>query len=629
MQGDFIKVRYKPTNRVEILHWNEGEFGYEEEYVSDLIFSTNLSFIPVDIGYGPRGALYICDWYNPIKGHAQYSLRDDRRDRHSGRIWRVTAKGMPLQEPPQIAGASIDELLDLLKRPEYRIRYWAKRELRERDHKEVAQALDRWVQQLSAEDSRYRHHQLEAIWLYRGIDAPRADLLRELLTCEDHHARAAATQQLRYWHPRMPDAIDRLRSAANDANAIVRMEAAIAATYMGSKDALDAMLDVLNHPREGHLQYAIQCALGSEALRRHWEKDSQYHIDAILKQAQSDSGLKEPRATPAEAKFDKQDDLKQVQIACIPERMRYTVEQFAVKTGQPVKIVFSNPDATDHNLLIVKSGSLSEVGMAANEMARDPRNANSDFIPQDKADLILHAAPMIGPTRKARVHVLRFEAPTEPGIYPYLCTFPGHWVVMRGQMIVVNDLSEVDSMLAAAAPSVVNQWSMEDFPVLETQHDEATIMAGMQAFVKAGCNQCHKLAGHGMNLGPDLTDVRKRFQGRKLLQQILEPSSDIQENYRSWKFLTASGQAVVGIIQKEDDEAVHLLTNLLLPDSTVVLPKSEIELRVESKISSMPVGIANVLTKDELMALVGFLESDGYQLPLHLLDQHGHHHGSE
>ena len=39
MQGDFIKVRYKLTNRVEIHHWKEGEFGYEEEYVSDLIFS--------------------------------------------------------------------------------------------------------------------------------------------------------------------------------------------------------------------------------------------------------------------------------------------------------------------------------------------------------------------------------------------------------------------------------------------------------------------------------------------------------------------------------------------------------------------------------------------------------------
>ncbi len=108
LQGGFIKVRYKPTNRVEIHKWIEGQFGYDEEYVSDLLFSTNLSFIPVDLQFGPRGDLFVCDWYNPVKGHAQYSLRDERRDRHSGRIWRITTKGIPTQDPPKIADASID-----------------------------------------------------------------------------------------------------------------------------------------------------------------------------------------------------------------------------------------------------------------------------------------------------------------------------------------------------------------------------------------------------------------------------------------------------------------------------------------------------------------------------------------
>ena len=626
MRGDFIKVRYKPTNRVEILRWKEEEFGFREEYVSDLVFSTNLSFIPVDIGFGPRGALYICDWYNPIKGHAQYSLRDDRRDRHSGRIWRITAKELPLQDAPTIAGAPINDLLDLLKRPEYRVRYWAKRELRDRSHRDVANALTTWIQQLTADDERYRHHQLEAVWLSRGIKSPLIELIRELITCEDHHARAAATRQLRHLHQQIPNAIDLLRIAANDVNGIVRMEAAIASTYIGSQEALDAMLDVMKYPREGHLQYAIECALGSEALRRHWEKNPRYQIESILKQAKSDSGLKEPRPNPEQSKFDQKANLKTVPISCVPERMRFTVEQFIVKSGQPVKVVFSNPDATDHNLLLVRPNTLGDVGMAANEMARDPKNANSDFIPASQADSILQATPMIGPTRDAKVHVLRFKAPQEPGIYPYLCTFPGHWVVMRGEMVVVNDMEDIEAVLAEAAPKEIQRWTMDDFPVLKTKHDEATIMAGMQAFVKSGCNQCHQLAGHGVNLGPDLTNVRQRFKGRKLLQQILEPSSDIHENYRAWKFLTSDGQAVTGMIKKETDQEIDLVTNLLFPDSTITIPKSEIDLQLESKISSMPNGIVNILTKEEILSLVGFLESEGYQLPMHLLDKHGHHH---
>ena len=110
LQGGFIKVRYKPTNRIEMHKWVEGPYGFDEQYIGDLLFSTNLSFIPVDLQFGPRGDLYVCDWYNPVKGHMQYSLRDERRDRHSGRIWRITAKGRPLQDPPRIADAPIDEL---------------------------------------------------------------------------------------------------------------------------------------------------------------------------------------------------------------------------------------------------------------------------------------------------------------------------------------------------------------------------------------------------------------------------------------------------------------------------------------------------------------------------------------
>ena len=197
MQGGFVKVRYKPTNRVEFHRWHESEFGYDEEYVSDIIFSRNLSFIPVDLRYGPDGAMYVCDWYNPVKGHAQYSLRDERRDRVSGRIFRIMPKGAKPQKMPRIDGAPLGQLLDILKRREYRYRYWAKRELRERDPAKAKAALDSWVAKLDPNDPRHRHHQIEAVWTYRGIDTTNTRLLIELLEFDDHHARAAATHQFR------------------------------------------------------------------------------------------------------------------------------------------------------------------------------------------------------------------------------------------------------------------------------------------------------------------------------------------------------------------------------------------------------------------------------------------------
>ncbi|MEZ6141190.1 MAG: GDSL-type esterase/lipase family protein [Zavarzinella sp.] len=615
LQGGFIKVRYKPTNRVEIHRWKEGPFGYSEEYVSDLIFSSNLSFIPVDLQFGPRGALYVCDWYNPVKGHMQYSLRDERRDRHSGRIWRITTKDAPLQDAPNFARMSIAELLEMLKRPEYRYRYWAKRELRDRPYNEVKSQLDTWVAALAPSDPRIRHHQLEGLWLYRGIGATNTALLKELLKCENHHARAAATQQLRYWHHLLPDATVLLRKAVNDNNGVVRMEAVIAASYIGTREALEALLDVFRHPRGGHLDYAVRCALGSRTMKPLWESTPRYNVAQRLKDLTPKDDLIEPKPTAAEARFDAQPNLKTVRISCLPERMLYTLDQFAVTVGQPVKIVFTNPDATDHNLVVVQPDALAEVGIAANEMAKDPRNANSDFIPISKKHLILHYTPMVGATRAQQVAVLRFQAPQKPGIYPFVCTFPGHWIVMKGDMVVAKDLADVPAMLAARKPTIVAEWTMNDFAGLKTAHDPETVKRGLQAFMKAQCTQCHQIDGHGVNLGPDLCDVSKRYRGEKLLQQILLPSSEIHEKYQNFRLNLADGSSVTGVITKETPTEYHVVTNLLTPKSVQVVLKKDVDEKLPSKVSPMPLGVANVLTKQEIIDMLGFLEV-GYELPM-------------
>lgn len=655
LQGGFVKVRYKPTNRVEIHNWIEGDFGYDEEYVGDLLFSTNLSFIPVDLQWGPRGALYVCDWYNPIKGHMQYSLRDPRRDRDSGRIWRITAKDRPLIDPVNFAEASLDDLLELLKRPEYRIRDWAKRELRQRDRQQVLTALDAWTGQLDPSDPRYRHHQIEAIWTYRAlglVDLPASVLggeqvnvsdvvtdwpeslrvgkktLRELLACDDHHARAAATKQLRYWHPFFSDAPKLLRQSANDENGVVRMQAVIAATYFGTETALEAILDVFRYPTEGHLQYAITCALGSRTLKPFWQDNDRWQIAVRLKRAAKDRAIKEPPATAQQAQFDAQKDLKKIDISCIPERMLFSLTEFRARPGQPVKIVFSNPDATDHNLVVVRPGALAEVGTAANEMAKDPRNAKGNFIPQEKSDRILHAAPMIGPNRSALVHVLRFHAPEEPGVYPYVCTFPGHWVVMNGTMVIAKNEQQAEALLAETKPAIVKRWSMDDFDAADLIDDDAdpqTQSRGMMAFVKGGCNQCHTIAGHGVNLGPDLAQSVKKLNGIELLRHMIEPSATIHQDFQTHRFLLADGRVVTGVIAKETKNHYDVATNLLTPNSLTRVPKRDIELQSASKVSPMPAGLLDVLTKREIIDLHGYVQSGGYQMPDHM-PKHRHDH---
>jgi putative heme-binding domain-containing protein len=614
LQGGFIKARYKPTNRIEIHRWVEHEFGFNEQYVGDLIFSTNLSFIPVDLHFGPRGDLFVVDWYNPVKGHAQYSLRDSRRDRESGRIWRVTAKAGSVAELPDVAGASTAGLAGLLGHGEFRVRYLAMRELAGREAAAAVAAVDAWAAGLDRESPRFLRDKAEAMAALATLGEVRPELLVELAASSDHHARAAAIRQLRFWHAAVPDRHEILARAAADPAGLVRMEAAIAASWIGTREALEAVLGIFRRPLGGHLAYAAVAALESAPLKRLWEQDAASPAPRLLRLARKNLDIREPRAKGKDLEFDRRPDTVEVRVSCEPERMLFSNRRFTVKPGQPVRLVFTNPDATDHNLVIVEPGALAEVGTAANEMARDPRNASGDFLPETKRERIIAATPMIGPTRGSLIHVLRFEAPLATGVYPFVCTFPGHWIVMNGQMVVAGSASEAQELLAACQPTIVKVWTLEDFPQVVTSADEAAVARGLHAFVKAQCTQCHVAAGHGVALGPNLVESVKKLRGRELLAHVLDPSLAIADPYRTVQFVLESGRVESGVVAEETPTTWCIRPSLLTPEIVKTLRKADVEERIVSQVSPMPAGLLNVLDRDEILDLLSFMEA-GDRLP--------------
>ena len=111
--------------------------------------------------------------------------------------------------------------------------------------------------------------------------------------------------------------------------------------------------------------------------------------------------------------------------------MLFDKTEFTVRAKQPVKLILSNPDLTMHNLVIVKPNSLEKVGIAGNKMAKDTDGLKKNYIP-DLAE-VLWSTPQL---KQNTSYTLRFRAPKKPGKYPYLCTFPGHWVIMKGVMTV-------------------------------------------------------------------------------------------------------------------------------------------------------------------------------------------------
>ena len=219
--------------------------GFKTTHRQDLLSSTDRNFRPVDMEFAPDGSLYIVDWHNILIGHMQHNARDPLRDHVHGRIYRVTYPSRPLVEPANIVDASIEELLDNLKLPEYRTRYRTRRELRTRDAEEVLAALDTWVQNLESNDSgeleqdaKIEHHLLEALWVTWGLNRVDESLLNRVLDSPDHRARAAATRVLRYAGHQIENQTDLLVESAQDEHGRVRLEAIVAASWLEEEEGM-------------------------------------------------------------------------------------------------------------------------------------------------------------------------------------------------------------------------------------------------------------------------------------------------------------------------------------------------------------------------------------------------------
>lgn len=227
--------------------WEEGS-GFTGKHTGDLISSSDPNFRPVDLEFAPDGSLYFVDWHNALIGHMQHNARDPNRSHDYGRIYRITYPGRPLVKPSKVAGATMAELLENLKVPEYRTRYRTRRELRGRPASEVLPAVKAWAAKLDKADPQYEHHLCEALWATWAQNQPDVDLIKQLLGAKAHQARAAAAGVLHLGYPRIPGATELLMQAARDKHGRVRLHAIIAASWLDNQDGARIIMEALKLP---------------------------------------------------------------------------------------------------------------------------------------------------------------------------------------------------------------------------------------------------------------------------------------------------------------------------------------------------------------------------------------------
>lgn len=236
-------------NVVELHRLDNDGSGFKSTQLPKLVRSSDPSFRPVDVSIGPDGAMYLCDWFNPVIGHYQASYADPRRDRTHGRIWRITAKGHPLVKQPALAEMKAAELLEQLKSPERWTRAQAKRLLFDLPADEVLQAADAFIAKNN--DERVL---MEVCGVFESHEATNENLVKRLLAASDARIRAYGARAA----GKLPNALELLAKAVHDEHPRVRLEAVVACGHVLQAEAVEVAVQVLDQPTDKFIDYALK-----------------------------------------------------------------------------------------------------------------------------------------------------------------------------------------------------------------------------------------------------------------------------------------------------------------------------------------------------------------------------------
>ncbi len=454
-----------------------------------LLQSKDRNFRPVDLKFGPDGALYVVDWYDPIIQHGEQNFRDPLRDHTRGRIWRIIYKNNKTLKPVDLTQLSVGELLNQLKVFEDRTRYRTRIQLREFPEAEVIPALKKWISGLNSAEPNHEYHRLEGLWVYQQFNHPMVGLLSDLLKSKDYNVRAAATRVLFYWNERIKGAEEKLIVMSKDLAPRVRVEAIAALSHFRTEESVKALLATTELPIDDYIDYALTESfkqlkpIWMEMFKRdneflanepdkakrllqpfisqkdldgpnyYVQDDPQWPIYSFKAFSQEDyKALSSATAVTNFRKsliqFEKNNKVKPggitpsksnpdaivIHLASIPGKMLFDKSTITIPAGKSISLIFENRDQMSHNVVIIMPGSTDKVGKAADNMASLKDGYERNFVPSI-ADVLI-ATPLVA---AGKTFQLDFKAPDAPGKYPFICSFPGHWRVMQGVFIVTND----------------------------------------------------------------------------------------------------------------------------------------------------------------------------------------------
>jgi putative heme-binding domain-containing protein len=173
----------------------------------------------------------------------------------------------------------------------------------------------------------------------------------------------------------------------------------------------------------------------------------------------------------------------------------------------------------------------------------------------------------------------------------------------------LSAIENVGTMFVGRTPVM---WTLEELSkAAETGLTGRDFENGRRMFAAAACSACHRFRdGGGMN-GPDLTGAGGRYSPHDFLDQIINPSKEINEQFAPLVVTLNDGSVVSGVVVNLNGDSVTLNTDLSDPNQRVNVDRKTVKSMEVSKVSPMPPMLLGMLKKEEILNLVAYVLSGG------------------
>ena len=158
----------------------------------------------------------------------------------------------------------------------------------------------------------------------------------------------------------------------------------------------------------------------------------------------------------------------------------------------------------------------------------------------------------------------------------------------------------------------ITDWKLNTLaPAVERGLKKRDFENGRRMFAAAGCFACHRFGNEGGMTGPDLTGAAGRYSPRDLLDQILNPSKEINEQFAPIVVTKNDGETVTGVIVNLNNDNVMVNTDAANPFQQETIDRKKVKSIEFSKTSPMPEGLLSLLTQEEIKDLTAYILSQG------------------